>query len=115
MDHIKIGNFFKGNGGQWMIWKRNPPLSSNMGGVWGCQIRSVRITLNSLLETHQSSLSDKSLLTLLIEVAVIINSRPLKTDVLNDIISLAPLSLIILLTMKPKVGMPSPGHFISPD
>ena len=33
MDHIKIENFLKGNGGEWMIWKRNPPLSSNMGGV----------------------------------------------------------------------------------
>ena len=68
-----------------------------------------------LTETHESSLSDKSLQTLLVEVAVIINSRPLKTDVLNDITSLAPLSLIALLTMKPKVGMPPPGHFISPD
>ena len=24
--HIKIGNFLKENGGEWMIWKRNPPL-----------------------------------------------------------------------------------------
>ena len=32
-DHIKIGDFSKENGGEWMIWKRNPPLSSNMGGV----------------------------------------------------------------------------------
>ena len=31
MDHVKIGNFLKENGGEWMIWKRNPPLSSNMG------------------------------------------------------------------------------------
>ena len=40
IDHIKIGNFLKENGGEWMIWKRNPPLSSNMGGVWERQIRS---------------------------------------------------------------------------
>ena len=33
MDHIKISNFLKENGGEWMIWKRNPPLSSNMAGV----------------------------------------------------------------------------------
>ena len=33
MDHIKIGNFLKENGGEWMIWKRNPPPSSNMGRV----------------------------------------------------------------------------------
>ena len=24
--HIKIGDFLKENGGEWMIWKRNPPL-----------------------------------------------------------------------------------------
>ena len=30
MDHIKIGNFLKENGGEWMIWKRNLPPSSNM-------------------------------------------------------------------------------------
>ena len=34
MDHIKIGNFLEENGGEWLMWKRNPPLSSNIGGVW---------------------------------------------------------------------------------
>ena len=115
MDHIKIGNFLKENGGEWMIWKRNPPLSSNMGGVWERQIRSGRAILNSLLKTHGSSLSDESLQTLLVEVEAIINSRPLTTDVLSDVTSLAPLSPVNLLTMKSKVVMPPPGHFISPD
>ena len=32
MNHFKINNFLEENGGKWMIWKRNPPLSSNMGG-----------------------------------------------------------------------------------
>ena len=76
MDHIKIGNFLKENGGEWMIWKRNPPLSSNMGGVWECQIPNARAILNSLLKTQRSSLSDESLQTLLVEVETIINSRP---------------------------------------
>ena len=76
MDHIKIGNFLKENGGEWMIWKRNPPLSSNMGGVWECQILNARAILNSLLKTQRSSLSDESLQTLLVEVEAIINSRP---------------------------------------
>ena len=26
----KIGHFLKENGGEWLIWKRNPPLLSNM-------------------------------------------------------------------------------------
>ena len=115
MDHIKIGNFLKENGGEWMIWKRNPPLSSNMGGVWERQIWSARAILNSLLKTHGSSLSDESLQTLLVEVEAIINSRPLTTDVLSDVTSLAPLSPVNLLTMKSKVVMPPPGHFTSPD
>ena len=98
-----------------MIWKRNPPLSSNMGGVWESQIRSGRAILNSLLKTHGSSLSDESLQNLLVEVEAIINSCPLTTDVLSDVTSLAPLSPVNLLTMKSKVVMPHPGHFTSPD
>ena len=98
-----------------MIWKRNPPLSSNMGGVWECQIRSARAILNFLLKTHGSSLSDESLQTLVVGVVAIIDSCPLTTDVLSDATSLAPLSPVNLFTMKSKVVMPSPGHFISPD
>ena len=65
MDHIKISNFLKENGSEWMIWKRSPPLSSNMRGVWERQIRSARAILNSLLKTHGSILSNESLQTLL--------------------------------------------------
>ena len=106
MDHIKIGNFLKENGGEWMIWKRNPPLSSNMGGVWERQIRSARAILNSLLKTHGSSLSDESLETLLVEVEAVVKSCPLTKDVLSDVTSLAPLGPVNLLKMKSKVVMP---------
>ena len=98
-----------------MIWKRNTPLSSNMGGVWERLIRSARAILNSLLKTHGSSLSDESLQTLFVEVEAIINSCPLTTGVLSDITSLASLSPVNLLTMKSKVVIPPLGHFISPD
>ena len=111
MDHIKIGNFLEENGGEWMIFKRNPQLSSNMGGVWERQIRSARPILNSLLKTHGRSLSDESLQPLLIEFEAIINSRPLTTDVLNDVTSLATLSSVNILTIKSKVVMSPPGHF----
>ena len=111
MDHIKIGNFLNENGGEWMIFKRNPQLSSNMGGVWERQIRSARPILNSLLKTHGRSLSDESLQPLLIEFEAIINSRPLTTDVLNDVTSLATLSSVNVLTIKSKVVMSPPGHF----
>ena len=108
MDHIKIGNFLKENFGKRIIWKRNPPISSNMGGVWECQILSARAILNSLMKTHGSSLSDESLQTLLVEVEAIINSQPLTTDVLSEVTSLAPLSPVNLLTIKSKVVMPPP-------
>ena len=111
MDHIKIGNFLKENSGEWMMLKRNPQLSSNMGGVWEHQIRSARAILNSLLKTHGRSLSDESLQPLLIEFEAIINSRPLTTDVLNDVTSLATLSSVNILTIKSKVVMSPPGHF----
>ena len=86
-----------------------------MEGVWERKTRSARAILNSLLKTNGSSLSDESLQTLLVEVEAIMNSYPLTTDVLSDVMSLAPLSPVNLLTMKSKAVMPPPGHFISPD
>ena len=115
MDHIKIDNFFKKNGDEWMIWKINLPLSSSMGGVWERQIRSARAILNFLMKTHGSSLTDESLQTLLVEVEAIINSRPLTTDVLSDVTRLAPHNPVKLLTMKSKVVMLPPGYITSPD
>ena len=113
MDHVRIGEFLQQNGGEWIWWKRNPPLASNMGGVWERQIRTARNILNSLLKTHGASLTDESLQTLLTEVEAIVNSRPLTTDVINDVTSLVPLSPINLLTMKSRVVMPPPGVFTS--
>ena len=77
------------------------------------QIRTARAILKSLLKTHGSSLFDESLQTLLSEVEAIINSRPLATDVLNDVTSPAPLSSV-KLTMNSKVVMSPPGHFTPP-
>ena len=33
MDHINRSNFLEENGSEWMVLKRNPSLSSKMGGV----------------------------------------------------------------------------------
>ena len=111
---IKIGEFFQ-HGGEWIWWKRNPLLASNMGGVWERQIRTARNILNSLLKTHGVSLTDESSQTLLTEVEAIVNSRPLTTDVINDVTSAVPLSPINLLTTKSRVVMPQPGVFTSAD
>ena len=115
MDHKQIGDFLEENGGDWMLWKRNSPHGSNMGGVWERQIRSARSILNSLLKTHGSNLTEQSLQTLVVEVEPIVNSRPLTTEVMNDATSLAPLSPINFLTMKSRVVMPLPGNFTTPD
>ena len=69
----------------------------------------------SHLKTHGTSLNDESLRTLLVEVEAIVNSRPLTTELLNDVNSLIPLSPMNLLTMKSKVVMPPPGVFTAPD
>ena len=76
MDQQKINDFMRDNGGEWMLWKRNLPSASSMGGVWERQIRSARTILTSLLKTHGTSLNDESLHTLLIEVEAIVISRP---------------------------------------
>ena len=117
MDHKKIGDFLKENGGNCMVWKRNPPHASNMGGVCKQQTSALSI-LNSLLKTHRthrSKLTEESLQTLVGEAEAIVNSRPLTTEVINDATSLAPLSPINLLTMKSRVVMPPPGNFTTPD
>ena len=115
MDHKKIGDLLEGNGGDWMVWKRNPPLPSNMGGVWERQIRSAHSILNPLLKTNGSSLTEESLQTLVVEVEAIINTRPLTTEVMNDVTSVALLSPINLLMIKSRVVMPPPGNFPTLD
>ena len=115
MDHVKIGEFLPQHGSEWICWKRNPPLASNMGGVWERQIRIARNILSSLFKTHGASLTDESLHKLLTKVEAIVNSRHLTTDVINDVTSPVPLSPINLLTMKLRVVMPPPGIFTSAD
>ena len=33
----KIENLIHSHGGNYIIWRRNQPASSNMGSIWGCQ------------------------------------------------------------------------------
>ena len=115
MDQLKINDFMRDSGGEWMLWKLNPPSASNMGGVWERQIRSARTILTSLLKTHGTSLNDELLCTLLIEGEVIVNSRPLTTDLLSDVNSMMLLSPINLLTLKSRVVMLPPGVFTASD
>ena len=115
MKHDKIKSFLQGNGADWILWHNNPPGASHMGGVWERQIPSARTILEGLLKTHSHSLNDESLRTLMAEVELIINSRPLTAETISDSKSEIPLSPSNLLTMKTSVVMPPPGEFSKPD
>ena len=58
MDHNNIGDLLEENGDDSMVWKRNPLHASNMGGVWEQQIKSTHSSLNLLLKTHGSNLTE---------------------------------------------------------
>ena len=108
MDQQKINDFMSDNDGQWILWKRNLPSASNMGGVWELQIRIARSILTFLSKTHSTSLNDESLHTSFYFTSSI-------TDLLSDINSMIPLSLVNLLTFKSRVVMPPSGVFTAPD
>ena len=86
-----------------------------MGGVWERQTQSARTILEGLLRTHSHSLNDESLRTLMAEVQLIIDSRPLTVETINDPKSEIPLSPSNPLTMKTSVIMPPPGEFSKLD
>ena len=111
MDHEKIQKFLLTKGCDWIVWERNPPSSSHMGGIWERQIRSIRTILSALMKQHAAILNDESLRTLMTETEAIINSRPLTVDTMSDPTSLLPLSPIQLLTFKSDVVFPPPGDF----
>ena len=115
MNHQQIQHFLANIGLDWLIWSRNAPAASHMGGVWERQIRSARSILALLLKNHGTCLKDESLHTLMTEVEAIINSRTLTMETISDPQSLTPLSPSNLLTMKSRVIMPPPGSFVRPD
>ena len=115
MDKKKINNFLMELGGEWLIWRHNPPTASNMGGVWEQQIRSARSILAPLLKKHGKSLNEEPLRTLLVEVEGIIISRAITCDNIGDVNSIVPLNPIQLLSMKTKIVMPPPGIFLKED
>ncbi|XP_066928973.1 uncharacterized protein [Clytia hemisphaerica] len=115
MDHSKIADFLSKHNGDWVVWKRNPPSSSNYGGVWERQIRTARNILSGMLIKHGEILHEESFHTLITEVENVINSRPLSVECLNDSTSLTPISPMTLLTHKSKVVYPLPGSFSDVD
>ena len=117
MNHEKIKDFLQNNGADYMLFKfkRNPPASSHMGGVWERQIHSARIILSSLMRTHGLSLSGEAFRTFMAEVAAVLNSRPLTADNLSNPDDPLPLCPSQLITLKSKVILPPPGQFLPED
>ena len=115
MNHDKVKNFWQENGADWIDWHQNPAAASHMGGLWECQIQTARNISEELLQTHSLSLNNESLGTLMAEVELIVNSRPLTVETLNDANSPTPISLSNLLTLKSSRVMPPPGEFSPPD
>ena len=111
MNHNKIKNFLREKGEDWIDWHHNPPAASH---VWERQIRAARNISEGLLRTHSLSLNDESFRTLMTEVELIVNSRPLTVETLNDANSPTPISPSNLLTLKSNVVMPPPGEFSQP-
>lgn len=93
----------------------NVTEASHMGGVWECQIRTMRSVKSSVLAQATGRLDDTSLRTFFYEAMSIVNNRPLTTDNMNDPKSVEPLTPNHLLTMKTSVPLPPPGNFVRED
>ena len=84
-------------------WYFNPPLASHMGGVWERMVRSIKKVLQVLLK--QQIVTDEVLLTLMAEVEMILNSRPL-TQICQDAQEPEPLTPNHLLLLRPVGSLP---------
>ena len=111
----KIRDFLLDKRADWIVWKKNPPMTSNKDGVWKRQIRSARTILSSLIIMHSMSLDEVSLSTLFAEVDAIVNSRPMKIETINDVNSEVEILPNHIIIMKSKVVMPPRGVFGKPD
>ena len=115
MNHTKIKHFLQENGADWLIWIRNTPTASHMGGVWEQPIKSAGNIVSSPLKSHGTSLNGESLTILMTEVEAKLNSRALTTELLSHDNSLNLTCPSDILTMKTKVVIPPPGEFRRTD
>ncbi|CAC5390530.1 unnamed protein product [Mytilus coruscus] len=81
------------------IWKFNPPHASHFGGSWERMIGLSRRILDCMLIREKNRLTHEILVTLMAEVPVLLNSRPL-VSVSTDPDNPEVLSPSMLLTHK---------------
>ena len=94
----------------WFEVKLNIPTTGHMGGVWECQMRTVRSVLSALLEKNGNQMNDEVLRTFMCEAEAVVNSRPLTATGTTSSETAEPLT-----TLKIKVVLPPPGAFTSAD
>ena len=108
LNHEKIQKALLTDGIKWTL---NPPSGPHHGGVWERLIRLVKKIFSSVVK--EQTLDDEGLHTVLCEVELIMNDRPI-TSVSNDPNDLEALTPNHLLQSKGKPVMP-PGLFRKED
>ena len=112
VDKESVARYLSEQGCKWLF---NPPHASHFGGAWERQIGTIRRILDAmLLELGSSQLTHELQVTLMSEVAAIVNSRPI-TAIPSDIYEPHPLSPAMLLTQKTRPLGPLPGSFTARD
>ena len=112
MDKKSVERYLSEQGCEWQF---NPPHASHFGGAWERQIGTIRRILDAMLvETGAQKLTHELLVTLMSEVAAIVNSRPI-TAIPSDTDEPLPLTPSTLLTQKTRPLGPLPGKFVSQD
>ena len=83
-------------------WRFNPPLCPWMGGSWDSLIKSIKRSLESIINGRTTT--EELLTTVLCKVESILNSRPLTsiTDDITDFEALTP-NHILLGSSQPNV------------
>lgn len=64
-------------------WTFIPPRSPHMGGIWERMIRTVKSNIAEVIPTNRKP-NDELLLTALLEIECVVNSRPLTELPIND-------------------------------
>ena len=112
MDKESVAKYISEQGCEWIF---NPPHTSHYGRVWERQIGTIwRILDAMLLELGTRQLTHELLVTLMSEVAAIVNARPI-TALPSDIDEPQPLTPAMLLTQKTRPLCPLPGNFMAQD
>lgn len=113
LDQDIISKYATSHGIQWHF---NPPAASHHGGVWERQIRTIRKIMNAILneQNMKTARSDEQLHTLMCEIEMTINSRPLTriSDDPNDLDVITPQDLLLL---HPTSNNVPPGIFEPKD